>query len=335
MAQELWAYLQSQGKKLHGSAAKMASEVKRATRFFSGSPCGVLFHDNPAVVDELKNYGLEKIYFFHLQEELTPEEMAGQIFSLAEINDPEAIFFAANAKGSEVGARLAAKMRKKLYANVIDYEEKGKELIARKPLFGRKGCGYYPITAERPHIATIYEDALDAIATRESKKVELVYPGCSQMRPGARRLKRWKLPLHDISLQEAAIVIGIGGGVKDKSFISEIQELAQLLEASIGGSRVAVSKELISPGEQIGATGEFLSAEIYIPLGISGSNRHTVGLRDVKRIFPINKDKNAPIFKFSEKGAVTDIHQVVPLVKKHLQEKMAKKGDDNENSSMC
>ncbi|MDY6845299.1 MAG: FAD-binding protein [Thermodesulfobacteriota bacterium] len=121
-----------------------------------------------------------------------------------------------------------------------------------------------------------------------------------------------------MGITEAQVVIGVGGGVEKECMVM-IERLAELLEGTIGGTRVAVFKELVSAERQIGATGKFIDADIYIPIGISGSNRHTVGIRNVKHVIPINKNKSAPIFKFAELGIVGDLNKVIEHLIKILE----------------
>jgi electron transfer flavoprotein alpha subunit len=78
---------------------------------------------------------------------------------------------------------------------------------------------------------------------------------------------------------------------------------------------------------QIGATGKFINADIYMPIGISGSNRHTSGIRNVKHVVPINIHKEAPIFKFAELGVVNDLYEVVPHLIKIIRRELEANGE--------
>ena len=80
--------------------------------------------------------------------------------------------------------------------------------------------------------------------------------------------KSWKMPLSDLDIIEARLVIGVGNGVDKREFMSKIDKLAELLEGVIGGSRVAVFRGLIPVERQIGSTGKFINADVYIPIGI-------------------------------------------------------------------
>ncbi len=335
LAGELWSFIEIAEGKIHASGPKMASEAKRATKQLAGTPCGLVFGDSPRILAELEDYGLEKIYFYKTPPEPAVGAIADNIYRLALKNRPEAIFFAANGTGSELGARLAAKSGQVLLANLVDYESGPEGISARRSLFKAKACQQVSSKAGAPFLATIYEDSLQTIRTKEKIKPEIIYPEFLESKAKARLLKRWQLPLSEIDLTEASIVIGIGGGIKSKEFLTdEIEKLAELIEAVIGGTRVAVSKGLLTSQRQIGATGKFINADVYLPIGISGSNRHTVGLRNAKRVFPINVNKDAPIFKLADRGAIGDLYEVIPLLTKRLKEIVPGGGPDSEDIGM-
>ena len=68
----------------------------------------------------------------------------------------------------------------------------------------------------------------------------------------------------------------------------------------------------------IGVTGLMLSPDVYIALGISGQIQHVVGINQSKVVIAVNKDKNAPIFKYADYGIVGDMYKVVPALTEHF-----------------
>ncbi|MFP2998042.1 FAD-binding protein, partial [Candidatus Hodgkinia cicadicola] len=66
------------------------------------------------------------------------------------------------------------------------------------------------------------------------------------------------------------------------------------------------------PELQIGHSGKIISPKIYIAFGISGSNHHMIGVKNVKTIISVNTDINAPIVKQSDYILIMDMFKVIP-----------------------
>lgn len=311
MSKEVWSFIEVDKGKLHDTAFKMASEAKRDSKLCNGLPCGVFFGPSVSLLQELEPYGLEKIYFFQVEGNLLPEVLAENFFSLVCRENPEVVLFAATPVGAELGARLAAKLGKGFISNCVDFEMREGSLVARKKIFEGKASGYFTWLGGSPYIATVNLESLEAVKVTGKIKPEIEHEAAVQPETKTLYLKSWKLPLSEIDITEAPVVVGVGGGVK-KEFMEVIENLAELLGAVIGGTRIAVFNGLIPVERQIGATGKFVSADVYIPIGISGSSRHTVGIKDVKHVVPVNIAKDAPIFKFAEIGIAGDLYEVVP-----------------------
>ncbi|MEM4297702.1 MAG: electron transfer flavoprotein subunit alpha, partial [Nitrososphaerota archaeon] len=49
-------------------------------------------------------------------------------------------------------------------------------------------------------------------------------------------------------------------------------------------------------------------------VGAVASTQHVFGIREAKRVFAINSDPNAPIFRHSDYGVVGDYREILPLL---------------------
>lgn len=117
-----------------------------------------------------------------------------------------------------------------------------------------------------------------------------------------------------VDLAEAKIVVSGGRGLGSPEAFALLDELAELLGAAVGVSRVATSLGWRPHVQQVGQTGTRVAPDLYIACGISGAIQHMVGCKSAKRILAINTDRDAPIFDKATYGIIGDVHQVLPAI---------------------
>jgi electron transfer flavoprotein alpha subunit len=123
-----------------------------------------------------------------------------------------------------------------------------------------------------------------------------------------------------VDIAGAEFIVSGGRGLMAKENFTMLQELADELGGTIGGSRSAIDAGWLSPERQVGQTGKTVRPKIYIACGISGAIQHLVGMQDSDTIIAINRDKEAPIFEVATYGIVGDLFQVVPAITSKLRE---------------
>lgn len=102
-------------------------------------------------------------------------------------------------------------------------------------------------------------------------------------------------------VESARIVVSGGRGVNEQGF-ALLEELAERLD----GSLPAVDAGMVPVVRQVGVSGKFVSPDIYLAVGISGTPQHLAGISPDTRIVAINKDPSADIFKVASVGVVGD-----------------------------
>lgn len=117
-----------------------------------------------------------------------------------------------------------------------------------------------------------------------------------------------------VSLPDARLVVGGGRGVGSAEGFRVLEELAGLLGAAVGCSRAVTSAGWRPHAEQIGQTGERITADLYVACGISGAMQHIVGAKGARHILAINTDPDATIMQYADYAIIGDLHQVLPAI---------------------
>jgi electron transfer flavoprotein alpha subunit len=122
-----------------------------------------------------------------------------------------------------------------------------------------------------------------------------------------------------ISLGEAKVVVSGGRGVGSAEGFGILEELAGVLDAAVGCSRVVTSAGWRPHTDQVGQTGTKVSPDLYIACGISGATQHIAGCKGAKKILAINSDAEAPILASADYAVIGDLTEIVPAITEELR----------------
>ncbi len=116
----------------------------------------------------------------------------------------------------------------------------------------------------------------------------------------------------------SAQVVVVGGRGTEGDFTA-VEELADVLGAAVGATRVATDEGWISRDAQIGQTGVTISPRLYIGAGVSGAVHHRGGMQASGTIVAVNNDPEAPIFEIADLGIIGDLATVLPQAAAELR----------------
>jgi electron transfer flavoprotein alpha subunit len=174
--------------------------------------------------------------------------------------------------------------------------------------------GSLPLLTVAPH--TVPAVALEAAAEPE---VEAFSPALEERDLVVRVAEHVDAVVSGVSLAEAKVVVSGGRGVGSAEGFGILEELAQMLDAAVGCSRVVTSAGWRPHTDQVGQTGTKVSPDLYIACGISGATQHIAGCKGAKKILAINSDAEAPILNNADYAVIGDLTEIVPAITAELR----------------
>lgn len=104
-----------------------------------------------------------------------------------------------------------------------------------------------------------------------------------------------------IPMAEAEFIFSGGNGVKDWKLF---HRTAVALGATEGASRVAVDDGFMSRDRQVGASGTWVTARVYVAVGISGAIQHLQGIGACDKVVAINLDAGCDMVKRADLSVI-------------------------------
>ncbi|KQQ54784.1 electron transfer flavoprotein subunit alpha [Pseudomonas sp. Leaf127] len=106
-----------------------------------------------------------------------------------------------------------------------------------------------------------------------------------------------------IPMAESEFIVSGGNGVQDWDLF---HRTAAALGATEGASRVAVDNGFMARDRQVGATGTWVTARVYMAVGISGAIQHLQGIGACDKVIAINMDPGCDMIKRADLSVIGD-----------------------------
>lgn len=336
MANDVWALAEISNGKLTGISLQLASKAAELAGQLGGSSAAVAMGTNTqAAAQDLGSCGVRTVYASEgeVYNQYLSQPYVETLAGLIQRHQPKVLLFGATNFGRDVAARLAARLGLGIEYNVGDARVDGGNIVMSVPAFGGSQIvtatfqgekGTYLLGARPNAFATTriggtasVEDVPAPAAPAKGAKVTglLGTEGATQAGHLAKAPDGhdiWMPAATRAKLEEAQVIVSGGRGVGGPQGFEQIEALASALDAGLGASRAAVDAGWVPYAHQVGQTGKTVKPTVYIAIGISGAVQHKAGMGTSGLIIAINKDKEAPIFGFSDLGVVGDLNVVVP-----------------------
>ena len=252
---------------------------------------------------------VETLHVAEISSSYSPAAWAAAVLEAAAGAD--AIVAAGSDRGNEILAHVAARLDQPFAANCVAVEGDtvtrvrwGGSLLEQARIHGS------------PQILSVAPFTVAAEAAGTPAATRAFTPEADN---SVRVLERVEESGGGVSLRDAKVVVSGGRGVGSAAGFGIIEELAGLLGAAVGCSRVVTSAGWRPHADQVGQTGTKISADLYVACGISGATQHIAGAKGAKKILAINTDREAPILAVADYAVIGDLNEVVPAISAELR----------------
>ncbi|KES23473.1 MULTISPECIES: electron transfer flavoprotein subunit alpha/FixB family protein [Pseudomonas] len=198
--------------------------------------------------------------------------------------------------GGELGRRLAASLGERPATRV--WQAEGERCI------GRAGAGQQDL--QRPLVRLILaaaECAEPVSETRHEARPVALEGGVARNLPRIEDLGPVAVDPAQIPMAEAEFILSGGNGVRDWDLF---HRAAAALGATEGASRVAVDDGHMPRNRQVGATGTWVTARVYLAVGISGAIQHLQGIGACDKVVAVNMDPGCDMIKRADLSVIGD-----------------------------
>ena len=303
---------------------------------------GLVGSDVKGLADQLAEYGADKVIVVDDPElkEYRTEPYAHALSSVIEKYKPEIFLVGATAIGRDLGPRVSARIHTGLTADctqldIGDFpinpipgkEQKHNQLLMTRPAFGGNTIATIACPEFRPQMATVRPGVMQKAERVPGAKavVEEYNPGFTPDNKYVEILDIVKSVADTVDIMDAKILVSGGRGVGSPENFKLLDELAEVLGATVSCSRAVVDAGWKPKDLQVGQTGKTVRPNVYFAVGISGAIQHLAGMEESDIIIAINKDETAPIFDVADYGVVGDLNKILPALTEKLKAELAAK----------
>ena len=273
-----------------------------------------------AIASKLLAFGADKVIYAdsELLAHYTTDGYSKVIVDLVLERKPAVFLVGASFIGRDLGPRISAKLGTGLTADCtgLDIDPENNNLLMTRPAFGGNLMATIVCGKHRPQMSTVRPGVFEKLAKDETRiaenKIQKFAPVLQASDIRTKVLEIVKLAKDVVDIGEADIIVSGGRGIGSKEGFSILQELADVLDGTIAGSRASIEYGWIDKALQVGQTGKTVRPVVYIAVGISGAIQHLAGMQDSDYIIAINKDEGAAIMKVADLALVGDYTKIVP-----------------------
>lgn len=319
--------LEHEGEALTAVCARLCANVYRFAGREGHEMAAVLCGDcGDAWVQSLGRYGISKVYHAPgaAEDFYAPEARKEAIVSAFESAGASVLILPGSLRSREVAPLLACRLAAGLVAECVELQWTDGVPEAVVNAYQNQYQRVYRLEGS-PQVLVMADVNCGAFAPLIPVATESIILEAPPVRtPHLQVLETIQVPSGDLDITEADIIVGVGRGVATREELEQVEELAAVLGATLGGTRPAVDAGWIGENRQIGQTGKIVAPSLYIAAGVSGAQQHISGIIS-GTIIAVNKDAQAPVHQAADLGVIGDLKDILPLLIDKLRNR-AKEG---------
>lgn len=277
-------------------------------------------------VTELAKYGAQNVHKLKGSnlDKYSPEGYSNALAEFIKSKSYDYVFAGATSMGKDLLPRLATKFDAGLASDVVNFTFEGGSFAGTRPLFAGKCLAKVELTGPKPHFVSIRPNALGMNPNPSKGAGASADASVNSGNIRAVIKEIVKAASTKVDLTEANIIVTGGRAMKSAENFKVLEQMADVIGATVGASRAAVDSGFAPHAMQVGQTGKTVAPSLYIACGVSGAIQHLAGMRTSKVIVAINSDPDAPIFTKADYGIVGDLFQIVPIMTEEFKKLLGK-----------
>ncbi|MGP8308008.1 electron transfer flavoprotein subunit alpha [Vibrio sp. YIC-376] len=247
----------------------------------------------------------------------SPEQRVEVLASIESQYTPKHWLFPDSIQGGfELGARLCAVINERpaTQAWQVDSEQ----------AVCRASGGRHDIKRVTPRVLLMAQECALPIDETRHEALPVAFEGEFNIESRIEDLGSVAVDPQAIPLTEAEFILSAGNGIHDWD---KFHEAANILGATEGASRVAVDDGFMPRHRQVGATGSWVTARVYVAVGISGAVQHLQGIGACEKVIAVNTDAGCDMVKRADLSVIADsnefLRELISLIQ-HNQSKELK-----------
>ncbi|TDV97042.1 electron transfer flavoprotein alpha subunit apoprotein [Halomonas alkaliantarctica] len=210
--------------------------------------------------------------------------------------------------GADLGRRLALRLGERAATGVWQVEADNEASLGWR-CTARGGAGSLDIQRPLPRVALALAECAEPVdETLHAAEHLTLAASIPTTLSRIEDLGQVAVDPAGVALAEAEFILSGGNGVKQWD---AFHHAAKVLGATEGASRVAVDDGFMARDRQVGATGTWVTARVYMAVGISGAIQHLQGIQRCDKVVAINLDPGCDIIKRADLAVIGDSTQIL------------------------